>query len=91
MVSPEGMASHEPDGDGAPLTPRTRIMITMVVVVVVVVLMVTVIIIFEVGDVFVNCDRRFGRWWTRRFLPVGQWASVWDRGRGEPSSNRRVV
>jgi hypothetical protein len=42
--------------------------------VVVVVLMVMVIIL-RVGDVFVNCDRRFGGWWTRRFLPVcvGPW------------------
>jgi hypothetical protein len=43
------------------------------VVVVVVVLMVMMVISLGVqvgGDVFVNCDRRFGRWGTRRFLPV---------------------
>lgn len=35
-------------------------------------MMVIMVIILGIGDddVFVNCDRRFGRWWTRRFLPV---------------------
>jgi hypothetical protein len=39
-----------------------------------VVFLMVMVIALRVGDVFVNCDRRFGRWWTRRFLPV----CVWD-------------
>src|SRR5713226_6420537 len=62
IVSPEGMATYKPDSDGAPLA-RTRIIIMIVMVVLIIILGV------QVGDVFVNCDRRFGRWWTRRFLP----------------------
>ena len=42
----------------------------MIMVVLMVVVMVMAIILLEAGDVFVNCDRRFGRWWTRRFLSV---------------------
>jgi hypothetical protein len=70
------MATHKPDGDGAPWTQKIRIMIMVVVMVMVMVMMVVsmamAIIILGVGlgDVFVNCDRWFGRWWTRRFLPV---------------------
>ena len=62
IVSPEGMATYKPDSDGAPLA-RTRIIIMIVMVVLIIILGV------QVGDVFVNCDRRFGRWWTRRLLP----------------------
>jgi len=31
------------------------------------IMMVVIILAAGVGNVFVNYDRRFGRWWTRRF------------------------
>jgi hypothetical protein len=64
------MATHKPDGDGA---PWTQLRITIMIMIMMAVLMVmAIIIVLGVDDAFVNCDRRFGRWWTRRFLPVCQ-------------------
>ena len=75
-MSPEGMAAYKPDGDGIPQQIQIRIMIMMVVVVLMVMMVITSLRLGVQGggrsgdDVFVNCDRRFGRRWTRRFLPV---------------------
>ena len=59
VVAPEWVAAYEPNGDRAPLGWARSIVLIEVVKGV-----------FNIGafDVFVNRDRRFGRWWTSRLL-----------------------
>ena len=59
------------------------IMIMTVMVVMVVVLM-GIVVILGAGDILVDCDGRFGRWWTRRFLPARR---VWESKQMKLSSN----